>query len=66
MEKKYSYPDSFGDMGEYLSETDYDTMDEWPAMPDWYDEAVDRGYEGSYEEFITKQRAKCRLINDKS
>lgn len=61
----YEYPDSFGDCGKYLTEDDYDCMAEWPSMRGWYNEACDRGYEGTYEEYIAQQKAQCNLIEMK-
>jgi len=59
----YKYPESFGDCGEYLSEADYDNMAEWPAMRDWYNEAVANDeYTGSYEEYIQAQQDRCTQV----
>src|SRR5271157_3318093 len=61
----YKYPESFGDCGEYLSEVDYDNMAEWPAMRDWFDEAVANDeYIGSYEEYIQAQQDRCTQVED--
>ena len=60
--KKYEYPESFGDCGEFLSEEDFNTMANWPAMKTWYEEAVVDGYTGTYQEYIIEQKKRCTLI----
>lgn len=62
--KTYSYPEDFGDMGDYLSEFDYDNMRYWAAMGDWYAEAVASGYAGSYDDYIREQQARCELVEN--
>lgn len=62
MKKIYEYPDDWGDMGEYLTESDYNNMYDWPAMPDWYNDAVNAGYTGLYEDFINLQKLLCKEI----
>jgi hypothetical protein len=63
MKTMYKYPESFGDCGEYLSESDFDNMAEWPAMRDWYNEAVSNdGFTGTYEEYIQDQQDRCEQV----
>lgn len=60
--KKYSYPEEFGDCGDYLSEDDFTNMETWAAMDAWYTEAVSDGYEGTYEEYVADQKKLCIKI----
>lgn len=57
----YKCPESFG--LDTITDDDYDDMPNWPAMTDWYNDAVADGYSGTYDDYVAEQQARCSRID---